>query len=140
MVRFCWFFLKAPKYTKYSPYQKKTGQLHGLRVSDDRKHHSMTKTGRKCRGRICTLATKLKKAYKVISFVHFTKWIGITIPQGRFMKKISMKFALLMKLWWFLKSKKKDGRKRPVGTDRGPGHKLSCLCEFFNHFLTQSAD
>jgi hypothetical protein len=82
----------------------------------------------------------VKKAYKVISFVHFTEWIGITIPQGRFTKKIMLKFAVLMKLWRFVKSKKKDGRKRPVGTDRGTGHKLFYLCEFFNHFLTQSAD
>ncbi len=51
-----------------------------------------------------------------------------------------LKFALLMKLRRFEKSYKKDGRKRPVGTDWGTGHKLSCLCEFFNHFLTQSAD
>ncbi len=58
------FFFKVPKSTKFLFPQKKTVQLHGPRASADRKHHSMTKTGRKCRGKICTLASKLQKHKK----------------------------------------------------------------------------
>ena len=34
----------------------------------------------------------------------------------------------------------KNGRKRPVGTDRGTSHKLSYLLEFFCHFFTQTTN
>ena len=73
MVRFRrFFFFKVPKSTKFSIPQKKTGQLQGSRASADRKHHPKPKNRQKLPRGNLNISKEVKKAYKMISFVHFT--------------------------------------------------------------------
>jgi hypothetical protein len=66
-------------------------------VSAARKHPPKPKNRQKSPRGNLNISKEVKKAYKMISFVHFTEGIGITKPQGRFLKNIMLKFAVLMK-------------------------------------------
>ncbi len=61
MVQLRSFFFQSSHIYKFSPTQKKSGPLQRPGASGDRKHHSVKKTDKKCRGKNLMLANKLIK-------------------------------------------------------------------------------
>ena len=61
MVRLGSFFSQSSHIYKFSPTQKKSGPLQRPGASADRKHRSVKKTDKKCRGKNFMLTNKLIK-------------------------------------------------------------------------------